>query len=79
MNEPISEIRKSLTLAEVGVIISIILSVGGIIFTGGVVYGQVRSNTLRIDKMEPKVDEMGRRIERIDANTEWLRRHYENN
>lgn len=69
------ELRKSLTLTEIGVIVSLAISVGGVIFTGGVVYGQVRANTQRIDKIEPKVDDISKRIERIDANVEFLREH----
>lgn len=65
--------ERKLTLTEIGVIFSLILSGGTILFTAGVLYGQVQNNTTRIDKIEPKVDDISKRIERIDANVEWLR------
>lgn len=71
-----TELRKSLTLAELGVIISILLSVGTVIFTGGYLYGQVQSNTVRIDKLEPQMANVDRRLERIDTNVEWIRERY---
>lgn len=74
-----TELRKSLTLAELGVIISILLSVGTVIFTGGYLYGQVQSNTTRIDKLEPQMANVDRRLERIDTNVEWIRERYRDN
>lgn len=68
---------RKLTLTEIGVILSLLISVGGLIFTAGTLYGQVKNNTIRIDKIEPKVDAIEQRIERIDTNVEWLRQQRE--
>lgn len=75
-NEPQTEInagvRRSLTIAELGVIISLVCSVGSLLFTAGIVYGDVQRNTDRIGILEPKVDQANARIERIDANVQFL-------
>lgn len=75
----LSEVRRSLNITEIGVIISLLTSAGVGVFTLGVVYGQVNLNTKRIDKIEPKVDAISARIERIDANVEWLRQQAQKN
>lgn len=80
MNDPVIHLRemrvdRKLTLTEIGVIFSLIGTGISTIFTFGVLYGQVQTNTARIDKMEPKVDAISARIERIDANVEFLREH----
>lgn len=68
-----SNITKfQITLTEVGVIISLLTSAGVGIFSLGVVYGQVQRNTTSIEKLEPKVDTLEKRIERIDANVGFL-------
>lgn len=72
MNDTIRAVRKSLTLTEIGVIVSLLTSSGVGIFTLGVVYGQVESNTARLNVIEPKVDGVVARIERIDANVSFL-------
>ena len=68
MNDTIKAVRKSLTLTEIGVIVSLLTSSGVGIFTLGVVYGQVQNNSDRLNVIEPKVDGVVARIERIDAN-----------
>jgi hypothetical protein len=65
-------VRTSLTIAEIGVIVSLLCSVGSLIFTGGVIYGDVQRNTERLRIIEPKVDAISGRIERIDANVQFL-------
>lgn len=65
-------IKAKLTLTEIGVIISLLCSAGVGIFTFGVSYGQVQNNTGRIDKIEERQEVDGRRLERIDANVEFL-------
>jgi hypothetical protein len=65
-------VRRSLTIAELGVIISLVCSVGSLLFTAGVVYGDVQRQTERINLIEPKVETLGARIERIDANVSFL-------
>lgn len=69
--------RAALTLTEWVAIASLLLSVGSVVFTGGFVYGQVQNNTDRLDRIEPKVEAVAARIERIDANVEWLRQQSE--
>lgn len=64
---------KKLTLTEIGVIASLLTSICVAVFTLGVVYGQVQRNTADIATIKPKVEATAERIERIDANVEWLR------
>lgn len=68
-----ASIHSKLTLTEIGVIVSLLSSIGVGIFTLGVVYGQVQRNTADIATIKPKVEATAERIERIDANVEWLR------
>ncbi|WP_417615288.1 hypothetical protein [Parasphingorhabdus sp.] len=72
MNDTIKSVRKSLTLTEIGVIVSLLTSAGVGVFTLGVIYGQVGNNTDRINAIEPKVEGVVARIERIDANVAFL-------
>ena len=65
-------VRRSLTIAELGVIISLICSIGSLLFTAGIIYGDVQRQTERINIIEPKVETLGARIERIDANVTFL-------
>lgn len=69
--------KRALTLVELGVIVSLATSTGVGIFTLGVVYGQVQRNTSDIADIKPKVEEIGKRIERIDANVGFLREQFE--
>jgi hypothetical protein len=72
MNDTIKAVRKSLTLTEIGVIVSLLTSSGVGVFTLGVVYGQVEHNTDRLNLIEPKVEGVVAKIERIDANVAFL-------
>jgi len=72
MNDTIKAVRKSLTLTEIGLIVSLLTSAGVAVFTFGVIYGQVESNSSRLNVIEPKVDGVVSRIERIDANVGFL-------
>lgn len=65
-------VRRSLTIAELGVIISLICSIGSLLFTAGIIYGDVQRQTDRLNVIEPKVETLGARIERIDANVSFL-------
>lgn len=65
-------VRRSLTIAELGVIVSLICSLGSLLFTAGIIYGDVQRNTERLRVLEPKVDAVSARIERIDANVQFL-------
>lgn len=70
--ENMEKVTRSLTIAELGVIISLVCSVGSLLFTAGIVYGDVQRNTDRIAILEPKVDAVSAKIERIDANVQFL-------
>lgn len=70
--EAITEVRAKLNLTEIGVIISLVCSFTVAVFTAGIMYAQVQNNTDRIQEMEPKVDQVQIRLERIDANLEFL-------
>lgn len=65
-------VRRSLTIAELGVIASLVCSVGSLLFTAGVVYADVQRQADRLNVVEPKVDTLNARIERIDANVSFL-------
>jgi hypothetical protein len=65
-------IKRSITLAEVGVIISLICTIGMGVFTLGVVYGDVRRNSADISMMKPKVTENEKALQRIEANVAFL-------
>lgn len=72
LEDQVSGMRKSLSITEVGVIVSTICSLFAIIFTGGILYGDVKRDTKRIDILEPKVDALVLQNARIDANVEFL-------
>lgn len=64
--------RRSVTIAELGVIVSLLCSLGTLIFTAGIIYGDVQRNSDRLNILEPKVEAVTVRIERIDANVSFL-------
>jgi len=64
--------RNKLTLTEIGVIISLLTSASLAVFTLGVLYGQVQTNTSRVTKVEDKVDRMTSDLAEIKANVEFL-------
>lgn len=77
--ETITDVKAKLTLTEVGVIVSLICSVITASFTGGIMYAQVQSNTdkaetnaTEIKEIKDELSESAIRIERIDANVEFL-------
>ena len=72
MNDTIKAVRQSLTLTEIGVIVSLLISAGVFVFTTGVFYGQVGDNTQDIAELKLKVEAISTKIERIDANVEFL-------
>lgn len=67
-----TRVARSLTLTEIGVIFSIVISGLTGAFTFGYLYGQVNNNTDRIDRLEPVVSTSAQRLERIDANVAFL-------
>lgn len=68
----VEEVQNKLTMTEIGIIISCVVSLGTLIFTGGFVYGQVQQNKSDIAELRPKVDDMRSRLERVDANVTFL-------
>lgn len=71
-SEAIAQVRDKLTLTEIGVVVSVLTSLGSLLFTGGFVYGQVQQNKADIAEIKPKVDDMRERLARIDANVTFL-------
>lgn len=65
-------ISRSLTLTELGVIVSLVSTAGLGIFSLGVMYGQVQDNVKDIAEIKPKVNSIESRVERIDANVAFL-------
>ena len=72
MADNLNEIRRGLTITEIGVIVSL----GASVFTAGYTFAflqaQVNQNSADIAKMEPEVDAIKQRLERIDANVTFL-------
>lgn len=64
--------RRSLTVAEVGVIISLLISTATGIFTMGVLYGDIQRAKADITEIKPKVDGVVGKVERIDANVSLI-------
>ena len=72
MQKAESLIQLKLTIAEVGVIISLLFSVGSLTFTAGFLYSDVQRQGQRINQLEPRVANIETRIERIDTNVTLL-------
>lgn len=72
MPTPEARMQRSLTIAELGVVVSLLCSVGTIVFMVGVVYGDLKRTTERVQLLEPKVEAVANRMERVDANVQFL-------
>lgn len=76
MNQPVAEkieeVKRSLNLTEIGVIVSLVSTLAMGVFTLGVLYAQVQKNSDDIADMKPKVEDVRLRVERIDANVAFL-------
>ena len=72
VTETIKDVKRSLNLTEIGVIVSLLGTLVTGVFSMGVLYGQVQSNSNKIEQLEPKVEAIMIRMERIDANVEFL-------
>lgn len=71
---------RQLQRVEWGVVFSLIVSSATAIFAGGIVYGQVQAQEVRLTKVEARADNLSTTlaaqavmIARIDANVEFLK------
>lgn len=64
--------EKAVTRSEWIAGAAFLLSAGSIVWTGGVIFGQVQEHDRRIIAVEDKLDSIVPRIERIDANVAML-------
>jgi hypothetical protein len=64
--------EKGLKINGIGTILAILMSAGSLIFTGGVLWGQVQTNSAKIVSLESRVDSTGVAIIRIDTNVTYL-------
>ncbi|WP_343609374.1 hypothetical protein [Novosphingobium sp.] len=67
-----NNVRRQLTIAELGVIISILCSTVTGAYVAGKLSNDVQRHTERLQLLEPRVDTLSTRIERIDANVAFL-------
>jgi hypothetical protein len=72
MTDPQPTPEKAVTRSEWIAGAAFLLSAASMIWTGGVIYGQVQEHDRRITGVEDKLDSMVPRIERIDANVAML-------
>jgi hypothetical protein len=64
--------KGSLSIATWLAFVALAVSLGTTIFTAGIIYGDVKENT-RVNQMQDsKLDGLIPRVERIDANVEFL-------
>lgn len=75
----IETMGRELQRVEWGVILSLIVSAATAVFAGGVVYGQVQAQDVRLTKVEGKVDAQADALSalqvtvaRVDANVGFL-------
>ena len=61
-----------MTKSEWGVVFSVLASAGSIVFSAGVVYGDLRDHERRLEIQEVKMDGIIPKVERIDANVTFL-------
>lgn len=71
-SEQETSVRRQLSIGEVCGIVSLVSTIvtGG--YVAGKLTGDVQRNTERIQAMEPRLDAVSTRIERIDANVTFL-------
>lgn len=68
----LSDNRDNLKRAEWGVVLSLIVSGVNLAWTAGVVWQSVQDHDRRIAAIEVRTEAMAQRIERIDANVQFL-------
>ena len=61
-----------MTKLEWGVVFSVLASSGSIVFSAGVVWGDLRDHERRLEIQEVKMDSIIPKVERIDANVTFL-------
>lgn len=64
--------RSLMTKLEWGVVFSVLASAGSIVFSAGVVWGDLRDHERRLEIQEVKMDGIIPKVERIDANVSFL-------
>jgi hypothetical protein len=64
--------EQKVTRAEWGVVLSLLLSAGSVIFSAGVVWTTVQEHDRRLIAVEAVQDDQGKTIARIDANVTFL-------
>jgi hypothetical protein len=64
---------KSFTMLEWGVVASLLISIGGFVFSAGYLYGQVQADSLRIDTIEKTVRPLEISLAEIRANVQFLK------
>ncbi len=64
--------RSPMTKLEWGVVFSVLASAGSIVFSAGVVWGDLRDHERRLEIQEVKMDGIIPKVERIDANVTFL-------
>ena len=67
--------RSLMTKLEWGVVFSVLASAGSIVFSAGVVWGDLRDHERRLEIQEVKMDGIIPKVERIDANVTFLAEH----
>jgi hypothetical protein len=72
MTDPQPTTETAVTRSEWIAGAAFLLSAASMIWTGGVIYGQVQEHDRRIVAVESKLDSIVPRIERIDANVTIL-------
>jgi hypothetical protein len=72
MTDPQPTPEKAVTRSEWIAGAAFVLSAASMVWTGGVIFGQVQEHDRRIVAVENKLDSIVPRIERIDANVTIL-------
>lgn len=70
--EVMANVRRSLTLTEIGVIASLLLSAFTGVFTLGVIYGDVQRNKDDIATLKPQVANVTDRLARIETKIDMI-------
>lgn len=72
LREDMRNVRRGLTLTEIGVIVSLIISIGTVLFTGGIVYAQVQEHGVSITELKTKDASTTDRLARIETKIDLM-------